>query len=152
MDITTSSTTLVEQTSANPVLLFVGSNPSNASFCDIAFHASTKSSKILTSWCKDLQGIKIHLNVLNQKTENNRPLKKSEIKLNLDRLALDIKATKATHIIALGKTAATALSMLGVAYYEMPHPSGRNRLLNDPEYVAQKVKGLREFCSPSPQT
>jgi len=95
----------------------------------------------------DLQGMKVHLNVLNKKTEDNRPLKKSEIKLNLERLASDIKGIEPTHIIALGKTAATALTMLGVEYYEMPHPSGRNRKLNNPEYVAGKVKGLTEYCN-----
>jgi len=147
-DSTTSSTTLGNKN----VILFVGSNPSNSSFCDVAFHMSTRSSKILTGWCTDLHGLKIHLNVLNKKTEGNRPLKASEIKMNLERLALDIKGTSPTHIIALGKTAAKALTLLGVEYYEMPHPSGRNRLLNDPEYVAGKVKGLVEYCSTRPST
>lgn len=148
------TTTLNTKSEGRPfVILFVGSNPANASFCDIAFHTSTRSSKILTGWCMDLQGMKVHLNVLNQKTEDNRPLKKSEIKLNLERLASDIKGTSPDRIVALGKTAASALTMLGVEYYEMPHPSGRNRLLNDPEYVAGKVKGLIEFCnSTRPQT
>lgn len=104
------------------VILFVGSNPANKSTCDVAFHMSTRSSKILTGWCVDLQGMKVHLNVLNQKTENNRPLKRSEIKLNLERLASDIRGISPTKIVALGKTAATALTMLGVEYYEMPHP------------------------------
>lgn len=146
-------TTTSNITSALPkVILFVGSNPSNKSTCDTAFHWTTRSSQILTAWSKDLTGIKCHINVLNQKTEDNRPLKKSEIKLNLERLASDIKGLGATHIVALGKTASTALTMLGVEYYEMPHPSGRNRLLNDPEYVVEKVKGLQEFCSERPST
>lgn len=148
-DTTTSNTRSGDK---DVLVLFVGSNPSNASFCDIAFHGTTRSSKILTGWCKDIQGIKVHLNVLNKKTEKNRPLKKSEIKLNLERLDNDIKALAPSYIVALGKTAATALSMLEVKYFEMPHPSGRNRLLNDPEYVARKVKELKEYCSSSSQT
>lgn len=141
-DTTTSSTR-----SALNVILFVGSNPANASICETAFHGSTRSSKILTGWCTNLQGMKVHLNVLNEKTENNRPLKKSEIKLNLERLASDIRGCAPAKIVALGKTAAFALTKLGVEFYEMPHPSGRNRLLNDPEYVSAKVKGLTEYCN-----
>ena len=129
-------------------ILFVGSNPANASTCEAAFHGSTRSSQILTSWCDHIDGIKMHINVLNKKTENNRPLKQNEIKANLDRLKIDIETIAPDRVIALGKTAAKALSMIGVKFLEMPHPSGRNRLLNDANYVAQKVKSLREFCAP----
>src|ERR1035437_1765012 len=96
-----------------PKILFVGSNPSNASTCDAAFHGSTKSSQILTTWCKDLVGVKIHINVLNKKTEANRPLKQVEIVSSLDRLAEDIRCIAPTKIVTLGKTASKAVSMLG---------------------------------------
>lgn len=92
----------------------------------------------------------MHVNVLNEKTENNRPLNGAEIKAALPRLAIDLKGVD--RVVALGKTAAKALSQLGVSFYEMPHPSGRNRLLNDVTYVEQKVKGLLEYCSSSPNT
>lgn len=128
-------------------ILFVGSNPSQQSLTDAAFHGTTRSSKILTEWVKDVQGAKVHVNVLNKKTEDNRPLKRGEIKANLDRLAEDIRGLAPTRIVALGKTAVTALTLLGEKFYEMPHPSGRNRLLNDPAFVQQKIKELTEFCN-----
>ena len=131
------------------IILFVGSNPSNASLTDIAFHAETKSSKILTSWSKNLDGIKMHINVLNKKTENNRPLKISEIGGNLEQLKSQLNIISPNRIIALGKTAARALTLLGVDFFEMPHPSGRNRLLNDRAYVEEKIKALTEYCSVS---
>lgn len=87
---------------------------------------------------------------MNQKTEGNRPLKASEIRENASRLAGEIKGINPDRIVALGKTAATALTLLGLAFYEMPHPSGRNRLLNDPAFVEQKIKGLAQFCQASP--
>lgn len=127
-------------------VLFVGSNPSNASTVDAAFHGSTKSSKILTRWTKDIDAIKIYINVLNEKTENNRPLKNSEIKSNLPQLKTNIQAINPDRVVALGKTAAKALTLLHIAHYEMPHPSGRNRKLNDKNYEEQKVKGLTEYC------
>jgi hypothetical protein len=126
-------------------ILFVGSNPSKASTCDSPFHGSTRSAKILAQWTKDIQGNKAYVNVVDQKTEGNRPLKTSEIRANLSKLAVDV--ARADKVVALGKTAAKALEMLGAKFCEMPHPSGRNRLLNDPRYVEQKVKSLLEYCS-----
>jgi uracil-DNA glycosylase len=128
-------------------ILFIGSNPSNASTCEVAFHGTAKSSHILTEWTKDVNGVKMHINVLNKKTENNRPLKASEIKENIGLLAENIKVINPTRIVALGKTASKALTLLQVDFYEMPHPSGRNRLLNDPKYVEEKIKGLVQFCN-----
>lgn len=129
------------------VILFVGSNPSNSSMTDSAFHGSTKSSQILSGWVAEIKGLKVHVNVLNKKTDNNRPLKTSEIKANLEQLASNVNGIKPDRIVALGKTAAKALTLLHLAFYEMPHPSGRNRKLNDKNYEAQKVKGLVEYCS-----
>lgn len=125
-------------------VMFVGSNPSNASATDAAFHGATKSSKILTEWTKNIP-YKAHCNVIDKKTEGNRPLTTEEVKAGLEDLRW--KLTGSTHIVALGKTASKALSLLNVPFYEMPHPSGRNRLLNDPKYVEGKVKGLENYCS-----
>jgi uracil-DNA glycosylase len=91
----------------------------------------------------------MHINVMNKKTDGNRPLKVSEIKENLESLRVDIVVAQADRVVALGKTAAKALTLLGVNFYEMPHPSGQNRLLNDPKYVEEKIKGLIEYCNPT---
>ena len=51
-------------------------------------------------------------------------------------------------IIALGEEAATALMQHGVVnYFKLPHPSGRNRKLNDKKFVSdilQKCKNWLE--------
>jgi uracil-DNA glycosylase len=131
----------------NNTILFVGSNPSTSSTEDAAFHSSTMSSKRLMSWLKNIDGSFIYINVFNSPTENNRPLKKSEIVLNVDRLKNDVEAIKPTKIVALGKTASTALEIIGAEHYKMPHPSGRNREINDEEYIKEKVKGLENYVS-----
>ncbi len=129
-------------------VMFVGSNPSNASTCDAAFHGSTKSSKILTEWTKNVP-FKAHCNVVDKKTEGNRPLTGAEIKAATEELRW--KLTGATHVVALGNTAAKALDYLKIPHLKMPHPSGRNRLLNDPKYVEGKIKELEAYCNaPSP--
>lgn len=147
MDSITSST----KSDKKLVVLFVGSNPSNASVCDVAFHGSTKSSKVLTEWTSHIQDrLLMYINVLSHKTEGNRPLKTSEIKSNIDKLSQMLASIQPDYVVALGKTASTALTLLQRQHYQMPHPSGRNRKLNDKTYVAEKIKGLVEHCSASP--
>lgn len=150
MDSTTSNTKF-NKTEKVQVVLFVGSNPSNASTMDVAFHGSTKSSKILSQWISNIKDkLPVYINVMSKKTENNRPLKKSEINSNLDQLSKMLDTIKPDYVVALGKTASTALTLLRVTHYDMPHPSGRNRKLNNKQYVAEKIKGLVEFCSTKP--
>jgi hypothetical protein len=50
-------------------------------------------------------------------------------------------------VVALGKSAEKALSKLKVPHYPMPHPSGRNRLLNDTEYEAFCVDDCKRWLS-----
>ena len=144
MDSTTSNTKF-----SPIVVLFVGSNPSNASVMDVASHGSTKSSKILTEWLRSIPAdrLPIYINVMNKKTVGNRPLKQSEIKANLELLSQRLETIKPEYVVALGKSASTALTLLGKPHYEMPHPSGRNRKLNDKKFVEGKIKGLTEFVS-----
>ena len=128
-------------------MIFVGSNPSWAATTSRAFDESTYSGKVLVGWTKTLEGPNVYrfANVCDKPTPNNRPLKTSEIKDNIAQLKVWLDSYGEGKIVALGKTAARALTLLQLPFYEMPHPSGMNRLLNDSEYVAQKLKGLREF-------
>ena len=128
-------------------ILFVGSNPSNASASNSAFHGSTRSAQILAQWTKDIDqsSVKTYTNVLDVKTDKNRPLKTDEIKANLARLNKDIES--ADRVVALGKTAAKALGMLGIAFYEMPHPSPRNRANNDKVKLTRMIQSMHEYLN-----
>jgi len=129
-------------------ILFVGSNPSNSSLTDAAFHGSTRSSKILTGWCSYINNATfIHVNVLNKKTHKNRSLTKREILDSISSLKENIDGIRPDKIVALGKTASVALTLLHVDFFEMPHPSGRNRLLNNKDYISKKISELCRYCS-----
>ena len=128
-------------------ILFLGSNPSISSLTDEAFHISTRSSQLITEWVRGIQGNLIYVNVSTQKTKNNRPLSTSEIHSNLETLSQRVTDLAPNKIVALGKTAAKALTLLHLEFYEMPHPSGCNRKLNDKKYVAEKIKGLLEYSN-----
>ena len=46
-------------------------------------------------------------------------------------------------IISLGNHVHDVLGHLGVAHHRLPHPSGRNRKLNDSKYVTRMLEDLR---------
>lgn len=50
-------------------------------------------------------------------------------------------------VIALGGFASQVLHKLGVEHFKLPHPSGRNRLLNDRNYEAEQLKLCREYLN-----
>ncbi len=133
-------------------VIFVGSNPSRASKTILPFYGDTKSDYVLSSWAKHLPyEVEMSVcNVMDAPTPNNKPLSVKEIKECLANLANKVNGQD--RIIALGKTAAKALTLLHLEFYEMPHPSGRNRLLNDKNYVEEKIKGMLEFCSSIPSS
>lgn len=132
-------------------ILFIGSNPSQSAGIYTPFWVHTDSAKTLAKWIDMLGPIDQLLfnNVSPVATPNNRPLKVSEIKHNLDRLRILVAMNDGAKIVALGKTAEKALNMINERFYSMPHPSGRNRKLNDPAYLEEKIKGLKLFLKPS---
>jgi uracil-DNA glycosylase len=92
--------------------------------------------------------MKIYINVVNKKTQDNRPLKQSEIKEALPDLISTINAINPDKIITLGKTAENALRMIGnKSFHTMPHPSGRNRKLNDPVYVEAVIGAMYDYIA-----
>ena len=124
-------------------VLCLGSNPGNASPDITPFHEMTRSRKVLESWFEDLDVDIYFANVAEFKTPNNRPLNMTEIKKSIP--SLKDKVEGFDKIVALGKAATYAAAFAGISFLEMPHPSGRNRLLNDPEFVSLKIKELKEY-------
>lgn len=117
------------------------------------FWHDAKSTKVLHDWLwkadldLSLNNVFMFANVANYVTENNRPLKVAEIKAALPELRETIDQNEVDKIVALGKTAEKALTLLGLDFYAMPHPSGLNRKLNDKNYVEEKINGLKEYLT-----
>jgi hypothetical protein len=135
-------------------LLLVGSNPSSSSPTDDAFDCSTCSRKVINSWLSSIDLVNadiVYINVHNKPTIGNRPLSIKEIKSTLISLKHELDKFSDYKIIALGNTANKALTLLHSAFYAMPHPSGRNRKLNDLMYVKEKLRGLKTYIE-SPYT
>lgn len=109
-------------------IAFVASNPSHAG-------PESPAKKNFYKWvcAMDVKHGMLFFNVSNAPTPDNRPLKKSEYEL--DRLRRDLYGFD--RIVALGSTAADALDKLGIQYFRLPHPSPKNRVLNDKRYIDQ---------------
>jgi hypothetical protein len=75
-------------------------------------------------------------NVSSEVTPKNRPLKRGEYELT--RLGWELSS--ATKIVALGNTASDALEWIGRSHFRLPHPSPRNRVLNDQRHVNSLLK------------
>lgn len=135
-------------------VVFIGSNPSQRSSSIVPFYYDTKSMAILTEWMNELYDLGCRheshhfLNVSNAPTPGNRPLKVSEIHAELIGLEGRISSISPDRVIALGRTAEKALTLLRIPHYAMPHPSGLNRKLNDKAYITEKIKGLSIYLNP----
>lgn len=135
-------------------IVFIGSNPSQKSKSIVPFWYDTKSNAVLSKWMSEVHkapNITIeavyYFNVANHPTPGNRPLKTSEIHAGLINLDAKLSEVNPDRIIALGKTAEKALTLLRKQFLAMPHPSGMNRQLNDPAYVAEKIKALQDYLT-----
>jgi uracil-DNA glycosylase len=129
-------------------VIFVGSNPSNASPDLSAFNENTRSGKILKEWINKADiGEVVSINVSDEKTIDNKALTKSEI----ESLSYDLENKVRHHmiqgakVVALGNTAAQALGYTNLDFLKLPHPSGLNRQLNDEKFVEQKIQELKDF-------
>ncbi len=128
-------------------VLLLGSNPSIRSASDFAFFLDSKSGVTLQGWISGIEADFFYGNVSDIKTENNRPLTRAEIKASLPSLLAKLKQDTPDRIVALGKTAHSALTLLRLPHLEMPHPSGLNRQLNDKEFAERKIKELVAFAT-----
>ena len=132
--------------SVNKVLL-VGSNPSNKSPDNSAFHRDTKSRKFVDKWFEGEGWNIAYDNLVSFKTNNNKQLSVAQINENLDWIKYNMEKYKnlGYNVVACGKVAAKGLTMAGVEHFEMPHPSGLCRFWNDKEAGEAKVKEMKQW-------
>ncbi len=128
-------------------VLILGSNPSTSSTSPLAFDLSTKSGRTLAGWLRitSIDSNIVMYNVSNTYTIGNRPLRQNEMGMNLARILDAVNMERPDRIVAVGKIASKALTLLRLSFFELPHPSGCNRLLNDPKFIEEKIKGLRDY-------
>lgn len=98
----------------------------------------TSSYKTLLRWCGDMDLDVTRMRMYNQSDKPFEGL--SGTSLNLAIAKNHIK------VIALGTEAKKYLLKAGInEFFVLPHPSGRNRLLNDKKFVKQTLAQCRDY-------
>jgi len=67
--------------------------------------------------------------------------------VDVNRIELKIAASNYEYIIALGGFVSEALDSIKVKHYKLPHPSPRNRLLNDKQYVKDVIRACKYWLT-----
>lgn len=47
--------------------------------------------------------------------------------------------------VAIGNNAAHVLNLAGIPHFKLPHPSGRNRQNNDPDFIQKRLDACKEW-------
>ncbi len=128
-------------------VLLIGCNPSVKSPDNTPFHASTRSRIIIDRWFQGIDADISFMNLTDEKRSGNRAFTRKELISLEDPVFLRLKSFQNHRIITLGKAPETVIKALGIDFFAMPHPSGLNRLLNDPAYIEEKIKKLRGYLS-----
>lgn len=123
------------------MIILVGSNPSPLNLDPkIAFEGS-KSYPILKRWLRELNVTEYELINLSDKILcSGEQLRVPDI--NYERL---LEQTKGKIVIGLGNIVSKALKRIRVDHFKLPHPSPKNRKLNDKSFEQSILRECREW-------
>lgn len=91
----------------------------------------TKSHKVLMGWIE-------RMDILASYLENSHT---EECLENIKSIANHWKVP----VVALGNKASDRLTKMGIEHFKLPHPSGRNRKLNDPKFVDSELEKCKNY-------
>lgn len=114
-------------------LFLVGDKPSSKNTDPAVAFVGTKSYTTIKAWLKQMGFSEAQIIMVNRVDPSFN--------------TLVIQATLGRYkIIAFGEEAKKALTDLGVSkFFSLPHPSGRNRKLNDKKYVEQILNECKSW-------
>jgi len=119
------------------MILIVGQNPGNN---PKAFHYKNHTIDRLHKWCDEL-GIK-NFSFMNCVQERGN-VSFRDVEWNV----LEETARSHDKVIALGSFASSCLDRINISHFKLPHPSPRNRLMNDKEYVTQTLGECKDYIN-----
>ena len=68
-------------------------------------------------------------------------------KLNINKTNIINSTQNRKKIIALGNFSSETLTKLGIDHFKMPHPSPRNRKLNDKEFEKKMINECKSYLN-----
>lgn len=136
------------------MILILGQNPARSSATGEPF-VGTRSGKRLFRLLKyaDVKEY-VLMNVVDFKTDDNRPLKRSELKEVAESAIFNKLISSYEGIITVGKQATEALALTlkyhnlsNVKHLEIPHTSPKNLVWNDWLTEVKVVSAIRKFIN-----
>jgi uracil-DNA glycosylase len=112
-------------------VVFVGDRPSSRNRYLYLPFVGTPSFKTLCKWIKALEVDSYNLSNSYNNADRRRLYKWAHMNIS--------SMPYFTHFIALGNNAHKVLEELGIPHFKLPHPSGRNRQLNNKSFVDNKL-------------
>lgn len=108
-------------------VLFVGDKPSRKNWRHEVAFVGTQSYQSLMKWVSTM-GV-MDFRMVNSNSQED-----------MDRIL-----SHEGPIVALGNIASIRINRLGLTYFKLPHPSGRNRLLNDKQALHSRLTECVEW-------
>jgi uracil-DNA glycosylase len=129
-------------------LILVGSNPTLENAKDANGNylpfKGTKSAAVIKEWVSKL-GFDFSKVFLTNAYPHPTPKNKAPASREFKKYSPQLFQVCQGHLaIALGEVASAALNLAKVPHLSLPHPSGRNRKLNDPKYLEKKIKDVKK--------
>lgn len=115
----------------NQLVVFVGDEPSTQNTDPEVAFAGTQSGNTLKTWVE-------HMGVELYAVENSNKID-SLISIKEDRMF------DGACIVALGVKASYRLDLMGIEHFKLPHPSPKNRQLNDIVFVTKQLDDCAQY-------
>lgn len=112
------------------MVLFVGDRPSRLNKDPEVAFIGSRSEKVLMSWIKKINPTEAFL--INSHT-------------HILLLRIEVYNNLGDAVVALGNIASKRLEKAGIPHFKLPHPSGRNRKLNDKTFIDKELKKCKTY-------
>lgn len=118
------------------MILFVGDKPSPKMKLGATPFEGAACEARLKEWLANL-GLSHHA------YQSNSYFIINQVEIEQSPLLLTI--CKGTGIVALGNVASKRLTSMNIPHFKLPHPSGRNRQINDKTFIASKLDECKKY-------
>lgn len=126
------------------MVIFVGDAPSSKNNSPEVPFVGTQSYKRLLEWIWELDVDLNHVVLANKRNVKKNDGKVWEF-ISIDLPGYYVGIGSEDKFIALGKNASEYLKDLKIEHFTLPHPSGRNRVLNDSKKTRKILKECKEY-------
>ena len=130
------------------MIFFVGDKPSKQNKDPGIAFVGTKSYKVLMDWI-----VKMDISVTDVVLVNKDQVKPYNFpgawEFTTKTFSGDINPEYGDVVIALGNKASEYLSSIELSHFKLPHPSGRNRKINDKQWLNKELKQCKEWLNES---